>query len=722
MPAASREGCCMSKNNVLITGNIDASVWNIAERLENDGCTVTVAATHIAPKNKKFAKRYFEMSLDTTHLSDVYRSGRFDTVVFFMSAKSETPHYEINGESRLGRYLDVFVQHIEAVQHHPEIAQLILITDQRVFGEKQIKDESVTPEPDSFESSLLLTAETELERFSRKEGSLVKLLLRVPHIYTPGPAAAFANDFRASGSSERQTLYLPGTPEKKCGFLSADDMGKLLLLAVTERSRGVMHVKAPEIITYAQLKSFFEGFGYNVVYMGRDNRRLCLEGTRARKELGFVASGSFRDSIFLHEKQTVMKRQFNKLRYLRRSMRKTLPWIETGAGALLMELAAFSVSQNTVTAFIDVRLLYAVIIGSTHGLFFGCIAGLVAYISYAAAYLLSGGQAWDLLLNLDNWLPFELYLLAGALTGYMKTTNDDKQKELLEEKRKVEKELHYMQDVHQHTCDMRDMLMEQVVKSRDSYGKIYSMVDELNSVYPDEILFHALHIYEDVLSNNTVSIFIRENGAPFLRKVVESEDYVNTENSLDLNSLPELKSYISDDKLYVNKEFRDGYPAFCLTIPYKEGRKFVIMLWEVQAQQYTKYYENLLTIVSRLTRMALTKAIEFNELPERYVDNTLFLKQDEFIHSWQMRKQMKNEKVGSYVLFRFSSSLPDDVLSERFGRVVRSLDIAGKMNDGKRYILMMQATEKDIDNILSRMENAGVAAYAIDEKELMQYA
>ena len=80
-------------------------------------------------------------------------------------------------------------------------------------------------------------------------------------------------------------------------------------------------------------------------------------------------------------------------------------------------------------------------------------------------------------MNLDNFLPFELYLLAGGLTGYLKTTHDDKQKELLEEKRRIENELRYIHDVHQHTCDMREMLLEQAVKSRESYGKIYSIVD-----------------------------------------------------------------------------------------------------------------------------------------------------------------------------------------------------------------------------------------------------
>lgn len=711
----------MRKYNVLITGNIDKSAWAIAERLENGCCNVTVAGNDIAPADKKYANRYFELCADTTRLSDIYKSGSFHTVIFFMSAKSETPHYDVNGECRIGRYLDDFVRHIGLLQHHTEVAQLILVTDQSIFGADQIKSENAAPEPESFESSLLLTAENEMSRIKRKDSSLLKLLVRVPHLYHAGPVSDLADDFRTSAASEHDTLYLSGTPEKKCGLLSADDLAKFLLLAITEHTKGVVHIKAPENITYAQLKDYFEGFGYHVVYRGSDDRTLCLEGKRARKELGFVASDSFRDDLYLHEETTVLKRQTDRLIYLRRKMKKVLPWIETGAGAVLMEMLTALVSQNTVTSVIDIRLLYTVIIGSAHGTLFGWISGIIAYISYAASYLLQGGQIWDLLLNLDNWLPFVLYILAGGLTGYLKTTHDDKQTELLKEKRHIENELHYIQDVHQHTCDQRDMLLEQVVKSRDSYGKIYSMVNELNSVYPDEILFHALHIYEDVLSNSTVSLYVQENESLFLRKLIESESAVSEGNSMDLAQYPDLTEYIKNERLFVNKSFREGYPAFCLTMSYEDNKKFVIVLWKAEAHQYTKYYENLLVIVSRLTCMSLAKAVEFSTLPERYVGNTLLLNQEEFIHSWQTRKQMKREKVGSYVLFRFSSSLPDDVLSERFSQVVRSMDIAGKMNDGKRYIMMMQANDSDISIILNRLENAGVAAYAINEKELLQY-
>ena len=711
----------MRKYNVLLTGNIDAGVWTVADCLEDGRCNVTVAGEDIAPKDKKYNNRYFDLASDETRLSAIYKSGKFDTVVYFLSAKSESAQYDISGESKLGKYADDFICHIGFVTAHTEISQLILVTDQSVFGEEQKKAETTIPDPESFESNLMLIAENELDHIKRKEGALKKLLVRVPHLYNPGPVSGFAKDFSAPLTADRSTLYLPGTPDKQCQLLSTEDFGKFLLLAITEQSQGIMHTKGPESVSYHELKKFFEQYDYSVVYMGKDNRQLCLEGTRARKELGFVAGGNFREDLYLNEEKTAIQKHTDRLKYIRKALSKLLPWIETGIGAVLMELLCRLTAQNTVTAFIDVRLLFAVIIGSAHGVFFGWLAGVIAYISFAAAYLFNGGQIWDLLLNLDNWLPFVLYILAGGITGYLKTTHDDKRQELLEEKERVEGELSYLQEVHQHTCDMRDMLMEQVVKSRDSYGKIYNMVNELNSVYPDEILFRALRIFEDVLSNRTVSIYIRENGTRFLRKLVESETTGNTANSMNLNNYPELIEYIDRRELWVNKSFDGNYPAYCLTMRYDENKEFVIILWNAEPNQYSKYYENLLIIVSRLTCMALVKAVEFNELPDRYVGNTKFLKQEEFVHSWLTRRQMKSEKVGSYVIFRFSASLPDDVLSERFSRVVRSLDIAGKMDDGTRYILMMQASEKDADVILKRLENAGIAAYVTNEKALARY-
>ena len=73
-------------------------------------------------------------------------------------------------------------------------------------------------------------------------------------------------------------------------------------------------------------------------------------------------------------------------------------------------------------------------------------------------------------------------------------------------------------------------------------------------------------IYEDVLSNNTVSIYAREKDSMFLRKLVESKASVSEGNSTDLKNCPDLTDYINSDKLFVKKTFIEGYLAFCLTM------------------------------------------------------------------------------------------------------------------------------------------------------------
>lgn len=711
----------MRKYNVLITGNIDESAFRMLDILETGNCNVTVAGYNLKPDEKRYRSRYFELGGYSSSLSMVYKTGKFDTVIYVMSQKSEQVNNTPQTKALLGKFADEFEKNIDLIEAHTEISQLILITNQNVFANDQEKLEDVTPYPTTIDGCVMQIAENELNKINRKENTFKKLILRVPHVYSPGLIKNFARDFISYEGSKEERIYLNGTDEKMCNLLSCDDLAKLILFAITESSKGVLHCRAPYDTSYKELREYFEKYDYKVVNQTKDERKICLKSTRARKEFGLVTTGIYKKDLYLSVEESSTKKSLNVITLIREFFGKFLPWVETGIGAVLMQLLTNVTGDNAVIAFIDVRLLFAVIIGSAHGTFFGWLAGIIAYLSYAIGYCLNGGYVYNLLLNMDNWLPFVVYILAGGITGYIKTTHDDKEKELNEEKERVQHELDYLKDVHQYTCDMRDMLMEQVVKSRDSYGKIYSMISELDLVYPDEILFRTLRIFEDILSNNSVSIFTGQAGNRYIRKLVESENVGRVANSMNLAEYPELLEAAEHESLFVNKQFKENYPAYCLTVKYDETREFIIMLWNVTADQYSKYYENLLVILSRLACMSLAKAVDFYEGPTRFIDNQRFLKQEEFIHSWQVRRQMRLENVGTYIVLRFAPSLPDDVLAKRLEKAVRQLDIAGKMKDGTRYMLMVQAKDSDAEIITKRMESAGIAVYVTDESELSRY-
>ena len=109
----------------------------------------------------------------------------------------------------------------------------------------------------------------------------------------------------------------------------------------------------------------------------------------------------------------------------------------------------------------------------------------------------------------ESYPPFVLSIVNGEF--WM----NDKLKNVTEENEVMEKKYVFLNLLYHDVLKTAEHYNNQIIGYKDSYGKIYSMVNELNSVYPDEILFHALHIYEDVLSNSTVSLYVQENESLF---------------------------------------------------------------------------------------------------------------------------------------------------------------------------------------------------------------
>lgn len=709
----------MKKYNVLLTGNLDDSIWRMAKRLRDRSCNVTIAGTDQGSGTTKGGIRYFDTS--TGQLSVLYESGHFDTVVFFFSTKSEISDRLKREGGLLGYYFDELRRHLSFVRLHSEITRFYLITDQRVFENEELKTEESVPHPDAGVGRLINLAEQEIKRFTRIGASLNPMIIRITHMYCPGPFSDFAKDFMAKGPNRKDTIYLSGPADKLCNFISVDDVTDFIILAMEMNGFGIVHLLGAQTVTNAQLREWFETFHCKTASMDFDKRDPLLYGLKASEKFNWYARNCLfddivPDAIVQAKKMTLLDRY----RAFRKRYSKWLPWIETFIGALITIPVTEFLKQNVVFGFIDARLLYAVLIGCVHGTLHGWVAGILAYLVYCITAL-DPSSGWDLILNMDNWIPFVFYLLAGGITGYVKSSHELEKQNLRDVVEKREDELSYLQEVHKNTCDVRDMLMEQVVKSKDSYGKIYNMVEKLNSMYSDEIMFRALGIYEDLLDNNSISIYVKDQNSRFMRKLVESNGLKDNKNSINLETLPALLKSIEEGSLFSNTEFLKDYPSYCMPMRLSNGEDLLIIVWNARDHQWNKHYQNLIIIISKLALLSMDKAVTFQESPIRYVDGTIFLKHKEFMSTWRIRRQMRLEKINNYVLFRFASSLPDDVLSERLKPVIRSVDVAGRMKDGKRYIIMTQASSDDRAVILKRLMDVGVGANLATDQEIDFY-
>ena len=86
----------------------------------------------------------------------------------------------------------------------------------------------------------------------------------------------------------------------------------------------------------------------------------------------------------------------------------------------LMQLLLRYTSDSIYFRYVDLRLFFVVIFGCSYGMITGIVAGLLSCVSLYIAYISTGVTGIMLFYNVDFWLPFAIYLMTGAITGYIK--------------------------------------------------------------------------------------------------------------------------------------------------------------------------------------------------------------------------------------------------------------------------------------------------------------
>ena len=258
----------------------------------------------------------------------------------------------------------------------------------------------------------------------------------------------------------------------------------------------------------------------------------------------------------------------------------------------------------------------------------------------------------------------------------------------------------------------RNLLQEQVVRFRDSYGRIYAITQELDTLQPEQVFLSTLNVLEDVMQNQSVALYSCSSDSSFARLVVQSRALSDLPKSMDLKKYPLLTAMFSKGEVFANTKLEPGYPAFCAPIMQDKKAIAIIALWDVPFEQQTLYRQNLFSVVSGLVQSAMVRALHyFGSAQNMYIPNTHILTDKAFRSTLSVYSQMRKKKTAAYLLLTVQSV--DNIVSieeydRRIGRATRSTDIAGRLDNGQLYVLLHQATLDNMPQIEKRFHDAGL--------------
>src|SRR5699024_8241959 len=118
------------------------------------------------------------------------------------------------------------------------------------------------------------------------------------------------------------------------------------------------------------------------------------------------------------------------------------------------------------------------------------------------------GMEWTVLFyNVENWIPFTTYLMAGSVTGYVKNKKTEEIKFTREEYELLRDKYIFLNEVYRSTMENKGEYKKQILGFKDSFGRIFDAVQKLDHILPQEIFLEALLIMEDILENHSIAIY-----------------------------------------------------------------------------------------------------------------------------------------------------------------------------------------------------------------------
>jgi len=716
--------------DILITGNISTIALSLVKQLLEEGHQVVVTNASndfTAIKSKNFAA--YKIDTSDALYQKIYQSHDFDTVCFVSALEDDV----IDTGGPETTQPNIGLENTLDLCQKTGVGRFIFISSTEVYGNSATALENEQPEPSSKLGQIRLNGEN-LCRYYAKTHALSTSIVRVPYIYGPREKNSFLYKL-IKAVKVQKNIEIKTHKLSHCSFLHIEDFFSFFRSLLEDEQRPYLQIfnLNVEDINFSflaqQLNYYFPKVSFSFIAdESTEPSGQKIEVKSAKENYNWIPQHQLiKDLPSLLKidtgKPARRKPLMEKLKAFTVSYRPFLVWGEVILGAFLTHLLTIWTSTIIEFKFIDYRLLYVVIIGSTHGLLFGILAALLAAVSGVINWY-HIGLGWALLIyDVENWIPFALFILVGAVTGYM---HDKKENEISFERNQTElihEKYEFLYNLYNEISSIKDRLREQLFGYRDSFGRFYQIANELNELDEDNIFFKALEILEDVMKNDQIAIYSLESTGNYGRLEVKSTGLERQiPRSLKLANFSQALELLKEGAIFQNKELLPNYPSYIAPIINQSQLKGLVIIWEAKLEQFTMYYFNLFKVITGLIQSSLVRAAMFKnaQIEKLFIPSTQIMKPGPFKQSLEIRKKMRRNKIADFQIIRIEKGGKDwKGLYEQMSNGIRNDDIVGLLdeNDTHCYVLLANAGIENIGIIIDRMHNLDLESEYVEELE-----
>ncbi len=728
----------VSKVKVLITGGYGFIGSHVADRFHKEGAEVyildnlsTGRKEHVSFKHKSYI-----LPVEDEKCEEIFRSNRFDAVVHLAAqisvASSESDPLTDSQSNVLG------MLNMLHLSRKYKVGKLIYASSAAAYGtqtELPIK-ETAECSPISPYGISKLAGETYGQKWNELYG-LQTLGFRFSNVYGPrqdavgeGGVIAVFVDRMLNG----QTLVVHGDGSQTRDFIYVEDIADAIYRATSSSITGIYNLSTGTEQSINDVVAILKGDGgtVNVVYGDKrpgDIDRSVLDNTRVKRDLDWsplytLEEGLKRTYAYFQAQQP--KREAaaaaapaaGGLNPFGKALKRLLPY---GENLLAFALTAWLTLSQEHTAYgvIDAKLFYITIMGILYGNRQSILAVVMSIGLFVYQKLQDGREFISLLYDTDFFFQIAIYLFIGLVVGY---AIERKNAQIHNQEQKIvemEGKYEFLNGVYQEVREVKEELQLRILNSGDSYGKIYSITKELESLEPEKVFTATVNVVQTVMNAPAVTIYTVNRNRTYLRMLAYSGNgQIKPPKSLKAEEHDYLLSVIRDGAMYVNKRLDEGTPLMCAPLYHGREVAAVVMIDGLSFENFSSYHQNLFKITVDLAASALDKAFAYIQAAEgqRYLEGTPLLLPEAFRSILESKKEAFRKYNTPYLLLEGPEEDKAADIVHPLAGMLRETDYCG-LNERRRLcVLLSNTSAEDAAPVLERLKRLDVSFAMVEEE------
>ncbi len=715
----------MNGLRVLITGGYGFIGSHVADFFFKEGHHIFIIdnLSSGSTSNIKFKHKSYLIDTNDKRCDEVFKANNFDVIVHCASLPDIVKSVENPLADSKSDFLGITNMLNLTTKH--KISKFVLISSTSVYGNPAnlpAREDDV-PDPVSISGTSKLTTELYCRKWSELY-NLSTVILRVSNAYGPRQKINSENSIISELLDKvinSQDLTVNAASGQTRDFIYVEDIAQAVFKATELGLQGLYNLSSgvetsiDSVVELIKNSSPVKGVvKYNSQKSGIEH--FFADNKKIKRELDWVPLYSVEEGIrktFSWQVSNPINKssKITKKKNVQGFFSKTImPYIENFTVFSLIIVGSLFFKDNISDKLPLFLSMYILFIGIVYGTRQSIICVILSCSFYIYNQVSMGREPISMVYDSGTIFQISLFILIGLAVGYTIDKKENRIHEKINEIELLQTKYDFLSGIYNDTRIVKDQLYSQIVSSEDSFGKVFNLIKQLDSLSPDEVYYSAIHVIESVMKSKKVSLYIISGNGCCLRLMTKSntEDFI-LPNSIMLDENNSINDVIVNKTMYTNNTLDSSMPLMIAPVINGKHVVAIIAIYEADFDNITLYYKNLFLGAVELISESISKAIKYENLmtEKKYIDDTSIMKSEYFAELLKIKLDAKSNLNTDFVLLEINAHNATLIeTSHILINILREYDFVG-MIDNQIFILLSNTSAKQSQKVIERLADTG---------------